>query len=145
VILYRPTDAAIARETLFHEWPHLLRLNAPEALRMFHETAERVEPFTGLDPKSPNQTSSERWASIGETLFAQYASVDSLLLAKLNPVHTSIYLKAFDELVPAQSQATEVNARLSELSTKLKRFVRPKALAVLDEQIRSGGSDITVE
>jgi hypothetical protein len=91
LILFRPERSLDVRNTVMHEWSHLLRLRVPELGKLF-DAVERIEPLR-LVGQSALHGPDEPWAVLGEELLHR-DSLMSALTIQHNPIRVAIWAEA---------------------------------------------------
>jgi poly(A) polymerase len=141
VRLFRPPAGAVARDTIFHEWAHLLKFARPVESRLF-DSVGKLEKIRSMSPADATINNAETWAVIiGEGLLNRSFAV-SVSTAHANPIRASLgasALKAVLDGLPADQRGVLHDQHLA-LTKYIDGYVKPQAQQRLVEILEGSHS-----
>lgn len=135
VLLFRPPSGRVARDTIFHEWAHLLKLARPTESRLF-DLVGGLEPIRSCAAADATKNHAEAWAVlVGEELLST-SSLTAIATAHANPIRATVAAWALRECLASvpPSQRSVRHDQFVFLTSYIELSVRPQAQAALAEQ-----------
>jgi poly(A) polymerase len=137
VKLYRPPTGEVSRDTIFHEWAHLLKFARPGESALFDMVGE-LEPIRSDSPADPTIDRDETWAVlVGEGLLNKNF-LRAVNAAHCNPIRLTIGAEAVRgvlESVPAEQRSIR-HQQYELLLRYIDSNVRPQAQERLVEHLQ---------
>jgi poly(A) polymerase len=138
VTLYSPSAAESSRDTLFHEWSHLLKFRFPHEGRLFDSVGE-LEPVKTSSPSDLSR-GDEPWAVlVGEDLLNRSLLV-GVAAAQENPIRAAVAGQVLARVLDGVPEAQRGirHAQYKVLTDYINENVRPEAQRALVAHIEEG-------
>jgi poly(A) polymerase len=128
VTMYRPPAGEVSRDTLFHEWAHLLKFRSPTESNLFDRVGA-LEPLRTQSKSDLSGGGDELWAvHVGEGLLNR-SSLTAIAAAYENPIRSSLAGRALSRIIESvpEQQRSPRHAQFQLVTRYIEESVRPLA------------------